>query len=149
MQVRFVFGWWIHYKLGALAVDAATFFVMCLGHDTPFHEGSIQKYSFNFILLLDLLPKKDFVFNLDYLETFSEDGNLENYRKLDENAPQLHFYVTYSLYLRSDVLPIALLFKFRDISLPHGLHSLVEEFIYPTTNKGFQTWVEAFDGCGG
>ena len=90
MQVRVVFGWWIHYKLGTLAVDATTFFVMLsLGNDTPFHDGSIQKYSFNFILLLDLLPKKDFVFNLDYLETFSEDGNLENYRKLDENAPQL------------------------------------------------------------
>ena len=65
MQVRFVFGWWIHYKLGALAVDAATFFVMLgLGNDTPFHDGSIQKYSFNFILLLDLLPKKDFVLTL-------------------------------------------------------------------------------------
>ena len=90
MQVRFVFGWWIHYKMGALVVNAATFFVtLGLGNDTPFHDGSTQKYSFNFILLLDLLPKKDFVFNLDYLENFSEDGNIENYRKLDENAPQL------------------------------------------------------------
>ena len=108
-----------------------------LGNDTPFHDGSIQKYSFNFILLLYLLPKKDFVFNLDYLETFSEDENLENYRKLDENAPQLQFYVPYSLYLRSDVLPISLFFKFRNISPPHGLQLLVEEFIYTTTNKGF------------
>ena len=131
-------------------MDATTCFVMLgPGNDIPSHDGIIHNYSFNFILLLDLLPKKDFVFNLDYLKTFSEDGNLENYRQLDENAPQLQFYVPSSLYLRSDVPPIALLFKFRDISLPHGLHSLVEEFIYPTTNKGFQTWVEAFDGCGG
>ena len=88
MQVRFVFGWWIHYKLCALAVDAATFFVM-LGprNDTPFHDGSIHNYSFNFIFLLELLPRKDFVFNLDYLKTFSEDKNIENYRQLDENAP--------------------------------------------------------------
>ena len=112
------------------------------GNDTPFHNGSIHNFSFNFILLLDL-------FNLDYLETFSEDRNLENYRQLDENAPQLQFYVPSSLYLRSDVLPISLPLKFRDISSHHGLHSLVEEFIYPTTNKGFQTWVKAFDGCSG
>ena len=52
------------------------------------------------------------------------------------------------IYVRSVVSPIALLFKFRDLSSPHDLH-LVEEFIHPTANKVFRTWVEAFDGCGG
>ena len=60
------------------------------------------------------------------------------------------------------MLPIALLFKFRDISLPHGLQSLVEEFIFPQPTRVFRhgskllmdvvgslSWVEDFDGCGG
>ena len=50
--------------------------------------------------------------------------------------------------MRSFVSPIAVLFKFRDLSSPHDLH-LVEELIHPTTNKVFRTWVEAFDGHDG
>ena len=101
----------------------------------------IHNDSSNFILLLDLLPRKCLVFNPDYLKTFYEDTELEN-------APQSQFYIPSSLYVRSVVSPIALLFKFRDLSSPHDLH-LVEELIHPTTNKVFGTWVEYFDGHGG
>ena len=48
----------------------------------------IQNDSSNFILLLDLLPRKCLVFNPDYLKTFYEDTELENYWQLIENAPQ-------------------------------------------------------------
>eukprot|EP00253_Pinus_taeda_P005506 PITA_05506 len=150
-QVRFVFGWWIHCKLGTGTLDAATLFVMLgPGNDAPhFMMEIIQNDSSNFILLLDLLPRKDLVFNPDYLKTFYEDTELENYRQLVEKAPQSQFYVPSSLYVRSAVSPTALLFKFRDLSSPHDLHSLVEELIHPTANKVFRTWVDAFDGCHG
>ena len=108
----------------------------------------IQNDSSNFILLLDLLPRKCLVFNPDYLKTFYEDTELENYRKLIEKAPQSQFYIPSSLYVRSVVSPTALLFKFRDLISPHDLH-LVEELIHPIANKVFETWVKAFDGHGG
>ena len=108
----------------------------------------IPNDSYNVILLLDLLPRKCLVFNPDYLKTFYEDTELENYRKLIEKAPQSQFYILSSLYVRSVVSPIALLFNFKDLSSPHDLH-LVEELIHPTANKVFVTWVEAFDGRGG
>ena len=57
----------------------------------------IQNDSSNPILLLDLLPRKCLVFNPDYLKTFYEDTELENYRQLIENAPQSQFYVPSSL----------------------------------------------------
>eukprot|EP00252_Welwitschia_mirabilis_P027308 TRINITY_DN9341_c0_g1_i2.p1 TRINITY_DN9341_c0_g1~~TRINITY_DN9341_c0_g1_i2.p1 ORF type:complete len:278 (+),score=54.92 TRINITY_DN9341_c0_g1_i2:320-1153(+) len=147
-QVRFVFGSWIHCKLAVGTLNAATLFVMLgPGNDAPhFMFEVIQNDSTNFILLLDLLPRKDLVSNPDYLKTYYEDTGLEKCRQLVEKSPQSQSYMPTSLYVRSAVSPTALLFKFKDIQSSGDLNVLIEEVIHPTAREVFCTWVDVYNG---
>eukprot|EP01018_Ginkgo_biloba_P019345 Gb_33842 [translate_table: standard] len=150
-QVKFVLGSWLHCRLGAGILNAATLIVM-LGsqNDAPhFMFEIIQNDSSNFILLLDLLPRKDLVYNPDYLKTFYEETELEKYRQSVEKAHQSQVYVPSSLYVRSAVSPTAILYKFRDLRSPNDLNLLVEKLIHPTAKKVLGTWLDAFNTVGG
>lgn len=158
-QVSFVLGSWLHCKLTVGTLDIATLIVM-LGpdNDAPhFMFEFIQNGSSSIVLLLDLLPRKDVVFEPEYLKRFYEDTELEKLRQGLDKIPQSKVFVSTSLYVRSVVSPTALLYKFKGLQRASGkgghesredLDVLVKEIVHRTAKEVLLKWVDAFRNRG-
>lgn len=108
----------------------------------------IQSGPNSLVLVLDLLPRKDIVFDTEYLHRYYESSELENVRQEFEKHPQAQPYLTSALYVRGVVSPTALLYKISGDGVEGGLDTVIEELVHPAAKKVFTTWLDAYKNLG-
>ncbi|KAG6605234.1 Red chlorophyll catabolite reductase, chloroplastic, partial [Cucurbita argyrosperma subsp. sororia] len=113
-SINYILGSWLHSKLPTGAsLNIASFSAhLRPSTDAPnFLIEFIQSSPTSLILILDLPPRKDLVFNSDYLQLFYEDTGLDKYRKAIEELPEVRPYVMSSLFFRSLVSPTSIIVR--------------------------------------
>jgi red chlorophyll catabolite reductase len=103
----------------------------------------IQTNANSLVLVLDLLPRKDLVSDLEYLKRFYEDTPLESIKQELQKSPYAQRYEPPTLYIRCVTSPTSILYKFEcpadaeDVSLDQ----IIEDVVAPAAHKVVDLWL--------
>ena len=104
----------------------------------------IQTNTTSLVLVLDLLPRKDLVTDLEYLKRFYEDTSMESVKQELQKSPYAQRYEPPTLYIRCLTSPTAILYKFECAadSKEILLDQIIEDVVAPTAEKVVKLWLE-------
>lgn len=145
-QIDFLLGSWIHSELptgGALNITSLSAYLNSLTDAPNFLIELIQSSPTSLILILDLPPRKDLVFNPDYLHTFYEGTQLDTRRQILEKIPEVRPYISSSLYIRSLVSPTAIMVRIEtEASQPGRVEELIKDNVDPIAKEVLDIWLD-------
>lgn len=103
----------------------------------------IQSSPTCYILLLDLLPRKDLVLYPEYLKTFYEDTELDRHRQQLEKLAEVSPYCSSSLFIRAAFSPTAIMHRIETESgETTRADEIVQDNVSPIAKEILNTWLD-------
>lgn len=103
----------------------------------------IQSSPTSYILLLDLIPRKDLVLYPEYLKTFYEDTELGRHRQQLEKLAEVSPYCSSSLFIRASFSPTAIMHR---VETESGeitrADEIVRDHVSPIAKEILKTWLD-------
>lgn len=147
--VDFILGSWLHCKLptgGNINIITLTVYMKSLTDAPNLVFEVIQSSPTSYLLLLDLLPRKDLVLYPEYLKTFYEDTELDRHKQELEKLAEVSPYFSSSLFIRASFSPTAIIHRVETESGGTArADEIVRDHISPMAKEILKTWL---DLCG-
>ncbi|KAH7280181.1 hypothetical protein KP509_37G055000 [Ceratopteris richardii] len=145
--IDFVLGSWLHCALPFGVLNIATLVGMnSLETDAPHLLFEfIQPGPNSLVVVLDLLPRKNLVFDGEYLKRFYEDTALESIRQELQKTPGAQRYDPPTLYIRCLTSPTCIMYKVEGSSEQgqNSLDQIIENSVSPAAKGVINVWLES------
>ncbi|KAG5535637.1 hypothetical protein RHGRI_023405 [Rhododendron griersonianum] len=149
--IDFILGSWLHCELpsGALNITSLSAYLSPSTDAPNFLMELIQSSPTSLVLILDLPPRKDLVLHPEYLQTFYEDTQIDEYRKILEKIPEVRPYSSSSLYIRCVVSPTAILVCIEtEPGRTERMEEIVRDHVSAIAKEVLGIWLDRC-ACGG
>ncbi|EPS66160.1 hypothetical protein M569_08617, partial [Genlisea aurea] len=141
-QVDFILESWIHCKLpsdSSLNITSLSAYLKPSTNAPNFVFEIIQSAPSSIVLVLDLTPRKDPISHPDYLKSYYQETNLDEYRNQLHSLPQVKPYISPDLYFRSLVSPTSIVVTIGDTEMD----AIIGAHVAPVAKRVLNVWIES------
>ncbi|KFK30321.1 hypothetical protein AALP_AA7G246700 [Arabis alpina] len=142
--IDFVIGSWIHCKIQkgvSLNITNISGYLNSSTKAPNFVFELIQSSPTSLVLILDLPHRKDLVLHPDYLKEYYLDTSLDSHRQSLLQLPEIKYYVSPSLFVRSVFSPTASMLKI-DVEDEEKLEEILRDHVSLAAKAVLRVWLE-------